>query len=294
MPPQYIGAVFSCGVSPSSSSASSGRKRSSPGLSRMPLPRVLTTVTAPRRSTSTSPTTPSRESARRSSGSAYSASTRRSTTSTRLSVPSERIHSLPSRTTRSALSTKREAQHAGQVRLVERGLGVDAGTEHHHDGFLGGLGRGVDERQPQRLRPRRRGPRADALVEVGDGVRHHAAVGHCVAGPRRRLRPVGVDQELAGRGAADVAAVQEQLMAPWHLDAAGGAHVSGMAEHQLRRQRAAGDRPARPVEVGQHGVEQSGALHQTGLEDVPVGRRDQQRQRVQMPRAGHPPCRRRW
>ena len=71
----------------------------------MPLPSVLTTVTAPRRSTSTSPTTPSRESARRSSGSAYSASTRRSTTSTRLSVPIERIHSLPSRTTKSALST---------------------------------------------------------------------------------------------------------------------------------------------------------------------------------------------
>ena len=51
------------------------------------------------------PTTPSLESARRSSGSVYAASTRRNTTSTRLSVPSERIHTLPSRTTRSALST---------------------------------------------------------------------------------------------------------------------------------------------------------------------------------------------
>jgi len=70
IPPQYIGGDASSGLSPSIRSHSSGRNRCSPGLSSTPLPSVLTTVTAPRRSTSTSPATPSRESWRRSRGSA--------------------------------------------------------------------------------------------------------------------------------------------------------------------------------------------------------------------------------
>ncbi|SKZ45516.1 Uncharacterised protein [Mycobacteroides abscessus subsp. abscessus] len=61
------------------------------GFSSTPLPRVLTTVMFPREMASTSPATPRRELVRRSSGSQKEASTRRSSTSTRLYLPSERM-----------------------------------------------------------------------------------------------------------------------------------------------------------------------------------------------------------
>ena len=90
---------------------------------------------------------------------------------------------------------QREAQHARQVGLVECGLGVNAGAEDHDDRLLGGFGRGVDERQSKRLRPRRRRARTDLLVEIGCGVCDDAPIGKCVARAGRRLRPVGVDSE---------------------------------------------------------------------------------------------------
>ena len=69
-PHQNVGADGSLSGSPSSVSVSAGRNGSSPGFSRMPLPRVLTTDTLPRRQACSRPTTPSRDSGRRSSGSA--------------------------------------------------------------------------------------------------------------------------------------------------------------------------------------------------------------------------------
>ncbi len=46
-------------------------------------------------------------------------------------------------------------------------------------------------------------------------------------------------------------------------------------------------RAPRPVEVGQHRVEQPGALHHTGFQCGPVVRGDQQRQPVQVPGGRH-------
>ena len=128
--------------------------------------------------------------------------------------------------------------------------------------------------------------RSDAFVQLGERVRDHPSVGEGVPGPRRCLRPVGVDAELPGSVAADVDPVHEQLMPAGHLDAAGGPNVAGVGEQQLWRQHAAGDRPAGSVEVGQHGVHHPRPLHQTGFEGLPVRRGDDHRQRVEMPRTG--------
>ena len=70
-----------------------------------------------------------------------------------------------------------------------------------------------------------------------------------------------------------------------HLDAAGGPDITRVREQQLRRQHPAGNRMAWPVQIGQHGVEQPGALHQTGFQGVPVRRGEHQRQRVEVPRS---------
>ena len=52
------------------------------------------------------------------------------------------------------------------------------------------------------------------------------------------------------------------------------------------RERVPRDVLERAEDVGQHGVEQPGPLHQAGFHSVPVGGRDDQRQRVELPRAG--------
>jgi hypothetical protein len=94
---------------------------------------------------------------------------------------------------------QRKTQQRGQIRLVERGFGEDAGAEDHHHRILRVVGCGVDQRQPQRLGERRRRARHDPLIEFGNGVCDDATVGQRVAGARRRLRPVGVDLEGAVR-----------------------------------------------------------------------------------------------
>ena len=178
---------------------------------------------------------------------------------------------------------QRKAQQGGQIRLIEGGLRVDARAEHHDHRVLGDVGCRVDQRQPQRLRERCRRPRRDPLVEVRNRVRDNASVGQRVARARRRLRPVGVDLKAAVRQPAEVTGVHEELVAPGDLDPVGGAHVTGVGEHQFRWQDAFGDQAARPVQVGEHGIEQPGPLHQPGLQHLPICRGDHDRQGVQAP-----------
>ena len=121
-------------------------------------------------------------------------------------------------------------------------------------------------------------------------MRDHPPVGQGVAGAGRGLRPVGVDHEVAGGTSADVAAVQEQLVASGHLDTARRTQIAGVGEQQRRGKHSAGQRPAVSVEIGQHRVQQAGALHEPGFEGVPVAFRDHQRQRVELPGSGHGPA----
>ena len=252
----------------------------------MPLPRVLTMVTVPRCCASTSPTTPSLESARRSSGSTYSASTRRNTTSTRFSVPSDAHPQLAVAHHQIRALHQRETQQRREIRLIESGLGVDAGAEHDHHRVLDDVGCGVDQCQPQRLRERCRRPWRDPLVEIGNRVREHAPVGQRIAGPRGGLRPVAVDLKAAIREPAEVTGVHEKLVVSGDLNPVGGPHIPGMGEQQFRRKDALDQQAARPVQVGEHGIEHARSLHQPGLQQLPVGRGDDDRQGVQDPGTG--------
>ena len=158
----------SSGVSPSSSSASSGRNRSSPGLSRMPLPeRVDHRHRAPAQHLDQSDHAQAGIGAqvqRIGVGGVHPAQHHvdplegAQRPHPQLAVAHHQVGALH----------QRETQHAGQIGLVERGLGVDAGAEHHHHRLLRGLRGGVDQRQPQRLRPRRGRPGPDPLVQVGE------------------------------------------------------------------------------------------------------------------------------
>ena len=76
-------------------------------------------------------------------------------------------------------------------------------------------------------------------------------------------------------------------MAARDVDTAGRADVAGVGEYHLGGQDAGGEGAARAVEIGEHRVEQPGALHEAGFQDVPVGGRDQQRKGIQRPGPGN-------
>ena len=182
---------------------------------------------------------------------------------------------------------QRKAQNRCQVSLIERRLGIDARTEHYHHRILGGLGRRVDQGQPQRLSERRGRAGPDPFVDIGNRVGHHPAVGQRIPGTGRRLRPVGIDPEPAVRGPAQITSVHEQLMAARVLDAPHRPDVTGVTEQQLGRQHAAGQTALLAIEIGQDRIKPPRALHHAGFQGLPVLGRDQQRDAVEVPRAGH-------
>ena len=93
---------------------------------------MLTTLTVPCRTHSSSPVTPSREPGRSSSASIQVESTRRRITSTCSSLPSVRIHTRPSRTVRSLPSSSgkpsREATKAWSKAVSECVPGLSTTT----------------------------------------------------------------------------------------------------------------------------------------------------------------------
>ena len=69
---------------------------------------------------------------------------------------------------------------------------------------------------------------------------------------------------------------------PWH-----GRKKSGCAENQRRRKPARADEFLRAVAVGENFVQQRRALDQAGFKRAPFVRRDDERNRVQLPRPFH-------
>src|SRR5690606_40724445 len=64
-----------------------------------------------------------------------------------------------------------------------------------------------------------------------------------------------------------------------------GTQEFGIAQRQKGGQCPLGDEALRPVEIGEHEVQQSCALREAGGERRPFGFRDDDRQQVQVPRS---------
>ena len=60
-----------------------------------------------------------------------------------------------------------------------------------------------------------------------------------------------------------------------------------LREHQLRGEVPLAQQALRSVEIGEHAVEQRGALRDGGLDRAPLANREQQRKRIELPRAIH-------
>ena len=169
--------------------------------------------------------------------------------------------------------------------LFER-LGVSARTEHHHPRVLGvraGDGSQRLQRPEHGVEEGGQPARTDPAEHLREHLGHHPAVGHRVAGPGRRLRPVGQGQETTLRGAGQVHRVEEELRRAGDPDVMGRAQVVVVPENQLGRYQPAADQRPTAVEVEQDLVEQPGPLHQPRLQHRPVRALDDQRDRVERP-----------
>lgn len=188
-------------------------------------------------------------------------------------VPHHQIHALH----------QRKTQLRRQIGLIERGLGMRTGTEHHYHRVVVGLCR-LDQHRSHGPCEGCQGAWIGMLERLRDRRRHDVAIGQCVTDAGRRLRPVRDRTELPVAPTADIAGVQEQLMPSRHRDAVRGSHVTGVAEHHLRWKQPRDECPARAVDIGEHLVEHPGTLHQPGFQPGPIVRGDQQRDRIEPPR----------
>ena len=228
--------------SPSRRSHSSGRNGSSAGFSSTPEPTVLTTLTVPCRTHSSSPVTPSREPGRSSSASIQVESTRRRITSTCSSLPSVRIHTRPSRTVRSLPSSSgkpsREATKAWSKAVSECVPGLSTTTR----GSSTDARRRVDQGQPHGGEEGGQPVEVGGVVDLGQHPGHHPTVLHRETGPGRGLGAVGDHLPLAGRVPAEVGGGHHQAPPGHRLDTDHGAQVLVVVQHRRRR-----DEPDEPA-----------------------------------------------
>ena len=125
-----------------------------------------------------------------------------------------------------------------------------------------------------------------AAVQRGQDPGDDAPVGHGVCRAGRRLGTVSEQPPGAGVVPREVGGGQDELARAGQADRRRLVQEAGVAEEGLWGQQPASDQLTLAVEVAEHRVEQDGPLGQAGLEPVPLGRGQQDRDGVQGPPAG--------
>ncbi len=106
----------------------------------------------------------------------------------------------------------------------------------------------------------------------GHGARQREPVLERVAGAGGRLRAVAEHPPAAVGAAPEIDRVEAQMRAARRRDADQRPQEFRIAGDQRGGQAALGHQPGGPVDVGEHGLEQLGALDEAGLEPLPFGR----------------------
>jgi hypothetical protein len=178
-----------------------------------------------------------------------------------------------------------EAEVACEVGLLEVRLVVRPGREQDDARHVVPSRREPGEGRAE-AREERREPRDVAVAEeLGQRARQRDPVLERVSGAGRRLRAVSQDPPPTVGGACEVGRVQVEEAALRRLHAVAGAEEPRMREHDLGREALVAEQALRAVEVGKDQVQELGPLLEAGREPPPLGRRHEQRQRVELPRA---------
>ena len=180
---------------------------------------------------------------------------------------------------------QREAQVARQIGVLEIGFvvrpwrqqyGIDPAIILRRIGGDGIAQGGIKIRQ-------------SGHAQLAEKIRKQAgaddAVFKCIAHAGGRLAAVIDDPPLPVWRARQVHREDMQEAPAGRRDAMRGALETRMAQHQRRRQTPLVEEGLRAVEISQHAVEQLGALRHPALYAGPLGRRDDQRQRIHRPGA---------
>ena len=166
-----------------------------------------------------------------------------------------------------------------EVRLVVR-----AGGQQHDPRVLLVAGRERPQGVAQRLEEWGE-PLHPAVAErLGECARDDDAVLEGVAGPRRGLRAVAEHEPAAVGAAPEVGRVEVQVPAAGDADAVDRPQESGVRVDQLRRDQALLEEPLRAVQVVEDQFQEPRALPEARLQGGGLGLRDQQRDRVELPR----------
>ena len=167
--------------------------------------------------------------------------------------------------------------------MLEGGLAPRARAEQHYAGIIGaGRGEGL-QGGPQGAKERSKPVNLGIAVQAREDPRDDDPVLQGVAGARRRLGVVSQYRTAAGGVAGEVDGNGEKLLGAGNPDLVAGPEEAAMAEDQLGRQYPAAEQLARAVEIGEHQVEQLGALDHAGLDPSPLVAGQQHGDRVQGP-----------
>ena len=181
---------------------------------------------------------------------------------------------------------QRVAKVTGEVGVLEIGFVVRPRRQQHDVRLLARIDRGqrgeavllVVEEIGEVLH-------AQVMEHLGEDTRDDEPVFQCIAGARRRLRTVGDGPPAAVRRACQVYRVVVQPDTARWPRAATGPQEAVLAIDQRRRQQPLGEQALFAIEVGEHRVHQCCALGDRGGDFGPLVGCDDQRQRVERPRA---------
>jgi hypothetical protein len=174
--------------------------------------------------------------------------------------------------------------------MLEIGFVVRA-RRQQHDQRRRAFGHAVDhvlrrpaqQRFAQRIEERGQVLHMQFAEHLREDTRDDQPVLQRIAGTGGRLRAVGDDPPVTIGRARQVGGVVEQVHAARRADALHLMQVATVAEDDRRRDRAGAQELLRAVDVAEHAVQQVGALRDAGGDLLPLGSRQQQRQRVDFP-----------
>ncbi len=164
--------------------------------------------------------------------------------------------------------------------LVVRGV-VDAGRQHDDGRILDALGRARAQRLQQAVRVVADRPHPHRREQLGQGLRHDAAVRDDVAHAARHAHVVLEHPPGAELVADDVDAGDVHAHAVGADDAGGLPVVVGRRADQRRGDHPVAHRVLRAVHVGEEPLERAHPLRDARLDDAPVGCRDDPRHGVE-------------
>ena len=125
---------------------------------------------------------------------------------------------------------------------------------------------------------------AEITVERRKGTRHHQPVFQRITGARRRLCAIRHHPPATVGGAHQISRINMQMYAAGHLHTVGGPQKPALTKDQRRRYETVLEQRLLAIQIAEHAVKQSRALHDARFERLPFFGRDDQRQDVEIPR----------